>query len=55
MSFSYQGSTPSNHTGPSSAQSGSNYLYAETSPPVPDGNKFVFETPLLQGKMNLID
>ncbi|XP_055996867.1 MAM and LDL-receptor class A domain-containing protein 1-like isoform X2 [Ostrea edulis] len=43
------GSTPSGSTGPSSAQSGSSYLYAETSSPVPSGNKFVFETPLLQG------
>jgi hypothetical protein len=49
MSCSCQGSTHSNHTGPSSARSGSSYLYAETSSPVPDGNKFIFETPPIQG------
>jgi hypothetical protein len=52
MFCSYQGSTPSGGTGPSGAQSGSRYLYAETSSPVPNGNKFIFETPLLKGEIN---
>ncbi|XP_055997984.1 MAM and LDL-receptor class A domain-containing protein 1-like [Ostrea edulis] len=43
------GSTPSSSTGPSGAQSGNNYLYAETSSPVVTGDKFFFETPVIPG------
>jgi hypothetical protein len=55
MSSSCQGSTTSTGTGPSSAQSGSHYLYAETSSPVRSGNRFLFETPVLQGDINKIE
>ncbi|XP_061183018.1 MAM and LDL-receptor class A domain-containing protein 1-like [Saccostrea echinata] len=41
------GTTPSSGTGPSAANTGSQYLYAEVSSPVPSGTKFHFETPLL--------
>ncbi|XP_062590345.1 MAM and LDL-receptor class A domain-containing protein 1-like, partial [Saccostrea cucullata] len=41
------GSTPSSGTGPSGAKVGTQYMYAEVSSPVAQGDKFQLETPLI--------
>ena len=47
----HQGPTSSTGTGPSSAKSGSYYLYAESSSPVSTGTTFHYVSPYIKGKL----